>query len=125
VTIDLPDIGSNPVLFGQVHNPMVGQVLLSINGGPQLTVNPYDYGDGNCHADGWKSFQLDLDPSWLVKGSNTFTWTIGPRPNCVDDWVWNGFSIKSLEVQFDSDSSIPVPTATPQTWLPFLVAKLP
>jgi hypothetical protein len=101
VTIDLPHIGSNPVLFGQVHNPMQGQVLLSINGGPQLTVNPYDYNEGTCSSAGWKSFRLELDDNWLIEGENIFTWTIGPRPNCAETWQWNGFSIKNLQVQFD------------------------
>lgn len=101
VTVDLPHIGPNPVLFGQVHSPKHGQVLLSINGGPQITVDPYDYNPGTCSSTGWKSFQLNLDEAWLVEGSNTFTWTIGPRPSCAEDWLWDGFSIKSLEVNFD------------------------
>jgi hypothetical protein len=61
VTIDLPHIGAEPVLFGQVHSPKQGQVLLSINGGPQIVVNPYDYNPGTCSSTGWKSFQLPLD----------------------------------------------------------------
>ncbi len=99
VTIDLPHVGSNPVLFGQVHNPQAGQVLLSINGRPNVAVHPYDY-TFNCSSSGWKSFQLKVDPSWLHEGENTFKWTIGPRPNCTEDWLWNGFSIKDLEIQF-------------------------
>lgn len=100
VSIDLPKIGPNPILFGQVHHPMQGQVLLSINGRPNIIVNPYDYDPGSCASSGWKSFQLELAPEWLVEGSNTFTWTIGPRPSCAD-YLWDGFSIKGLEVQFD------------------------
>ncbi|MCP4424509.1 MAG: hypothetical protein GY803_08465 [Chloroflexi bacterium] len=99
--IDLPHIGPNPVIFGQVHNPMEGQVLLSINGRPDIIVSPYDYNPGLCSSTGWKSFQLPIDPAWLVEGTNAFTWTIGPRPGCADPFQWNGFSIKSLEVQFD------------------------
>lgn len=102
VTIDLPHIGANPVLFGQVHNPMKGQVLLSINGRSNITVNPYDYSPGTCSSTGWKSFQFPVDPSWLNEGSNTFTWTIGPRPSCAINSSWNGFSIKDLEIQFDT-----------------------
>ena len=104
VTIDLPHIGSNPVLFGQVHNPMFGQVLLSINGRSNIVVHPYDYNPGTCYSTGWKSFQLKIDPSWLKKGENTFKWTIGPRPTgCgVEGWMWDGFSIKDLEIQFDT-----------------------
>ena len=101
MAIDLPYVGANPILFGQVHNPMQGQVLLSVNSRPDIIVNPYDYNPGVCSSTGWKSFQLPLDPSWLVEGSNTFTWTIGPRPDCADEWQWNGFSIMGLEVQFD------------------------
>jgi hypothetical protein len=101
VTIDLPHIGPNPILFGQVHNPKSGQVLLSINGRSDIVVHPYDYNPGTCSSAGWKSFQFPLDPDWLVQGTNTFTWTIGPRPNCAEDFLWNGFSIKDLEVQFD------------------------
>lgn len=103
VTVDLPHLGPNPVLFGQVHSPKRGQVLLSINGGPQISVEPYDYVPGTCSATGWKSFQLDLNEGWLVQGRNTFTWTIGPRPGCAEDWLWDGFSIKNLEVNFDLD----------------------
>lgn len=101
VTIDLPHIGPNPIIFGQVHNPMQGQVLLSINGRPNIVINPYDYTPGSCASAGWKSFQTPIDPSWLKEGSNTFTWTIGPRPGCADRSLWNGFSIMGLEVQFD------------------------
>ncbi len=101
VTIDLPHVGPNPVLFGQVHTPMSGQVLLSINGRSNIPVHPYDYNPGTCSSTGWKSFQVQVDPSWLKTGSNTFKWTIGPKPNCAEDWLWNGFSIKDLEIQFD------------------------
>jgi hypothetical protein len=100
VTIDLPKLGLNPILFGQVHNPMEGQVLLSINDHPDVIINPYDYNPGTCSSGGWKSFQMELVSDWLVEGTNAFTWTIGPRPNCAED-LWNGFSIKNLEVQFD------------------------
>ncbi len=101
VEIDLPYVGSNPVLFGQVHSSMEGQVLLSINGGPQLTIRPPEYTEGTCWSSGWRSFHLKLEESWLVEGINTFTWTIGPRPGCIEEWVWDGFSIKDLEVQYD------------------------
>ncbi len=101
ITINLPHVGKDPVLFGQVHNPMIGQVLLSINGRPNITVHPYDYTFDGCFSSGWKSFQLEVDPSWLEAGDNTFKWTIGPRANCVESWVWDGFSIKELEMQFD------------------------
>ncbi|MBK8904156.1 MAG: hypothetical protein IPM53_23455 [Anaerolineaceae bacterium] len=101
VSIDLPYVGPNPTLFGQVHKPLQGQVLLSINGNPNIVVNPYDYVSGTCSAGGWKSFQIPIDPDLLVAGNNTFKWTIGPRPNCAESWLWDGFSIMGLEVQFD------------------------
>lgn len=101
LTIELPEIESTPILFGQVHNAMNGQVLLSINGGPQMVVHPFDYGGSDCHASGWESFRLPLDPAWVHEGENSFTWEIGPRPSCVVDWIWDGFSVKNLEVQLD------------------------
>ena len=101
VTIDLPEIDSTPVLFGQVNNAMRGQVLLSINGRPSITVNPQSYVDDDCYASGWESFRLPLNADWVHEGLNTFTWEIGPRASCVADWVWDGFSIKNLEVQMD------------------------
>jgi hypothetical protein len=100
ITINLPHIGNNPVLFGQVHSPKEGQVLLSVNGRPDIVVSPYNY-YFSCSSSGWNSFQLPIDPDWLVVGANTFTWTIGPRPNCAEDWLWDGFSVMGLEVQFD------------------------
>lgn len=106
VTIDLPHIGPNPLLFGQVHNPLAGQVLLSVNGRSNIVVHPYDYNPGTCYSTGWKSFQLQFDPSWLKVGENTFKWTVGPRPSgCgIEEWRWDGFSIKDLEIQFDLDN---------------------
>ncbi len=106
VIIDLPHIGSKPVLFGQVSNAMEGQVLLSVNGRPNIAINPYDYNPPDydpqrCSVLHWKTFQMNLDPDWLVEGENSFTWTIGPRPDCAEETLWNGFSIKGLEVQFD------------------------
>lgn len=101
VTIDLPKLESNPVLFGQVHNAMRGQVLLRINNGDPLVVHPSEYTTNNCSSSGWKSFYLPLDPTWLQIGENVLTWEIGPRPACADDWLWDGFSIKNLEIQLD------------------------
>ena len=101
VNMDLPHIGSNPILHGQVHSPMKGQVLLNINGSEQMTIEPFEYSDADCFVPDWKSFMVPLEPSFLQEGANFFTWTIGPRPDCTKDWVWNGFSIKSLEIQFD------------------------
>ncbi|MEM9891856.1 MAG: hypothetical protein AAF962_13405 [Actinomycetota bacterium] len=111
VTIELPadlaalgDDGSGTelVLFGQLHQPKTGQVLLSINGGPAQAVDPYQYDHNNCHSVNWKSFRLPLDPTQLQPGENTLTWTIGPRPDCLaGDYLWDGFSVKFLQIQAD------------------------
>ncbi len=106
VTIDLPSsaLDTDPVLFGQIHQPKRGQVLLSINGGPNIAVEPYEYDRDDCASDHWKSFHLDLDPAWLRAGENTLTWTIGPKPDCADGPIdWNGFSAKFLQIQTAAD----------------------
>lgn len=103
-TIDLPRVGANPVLFGQTHGGMVGQVLLSVNGGPNLAVQPHSHkgNDAECWLGGWRSFRVPLNPAQLKVGVNTFRWTVGPRPACGNgQWFWDGFSIKGLEVQLD------------------------
>ena len=103
VTVNLPvlETMANPVLFGQVHHPMRGQVLLSINGEPNIEVSPYAYENDGCWSVDWQSFRLPLDPNVLVAGENTLTWTVGPRPpsSCVPDEEWDGFSVKFLHVQ--------------------------
>lgn len=100
VTVDLPSIGDDPVLFGQLHNPKRGQVLLSINGGPNIEVHPYEYDRDDCYSGDWKSFRLPLNGADLLPGQNTLTWTIGPRPNCNFGAIdWDGFSVKFLNVQ--------------------------
>jgi hypothetical protein len=100
--IVLDEVGRNPVLFGQVHSPQSGQVLLSVNGRSNITIHPYDYNPGTCSSSGWKSFQLPINPAWLKEGSNTFTWTVGPSPNCAESYLWDGFSIKAMQLQFDT-----------------------
>lgn len=104
VTIDLDDIGPEPVLFGQIHQPKRGQVLLSINGGPEVEVAPYEYDLEDCLSTDWKSFRHELDPAQLRTGPNTFTWTVGPRPDCtyLRDLHWDGFSVKFLQIQTDA-----------------------
>ena len=100
-TIDLPHVGVSPILFGQIHGANIGQVELSINGGPFEVVHPLDYGSvPGCSAGGWSSFRLPLTGVQLQTGANTFLWRVGPRPNCLT-WQWDGFSVKGLEVQFD------------------------
>ncbi|MEM7049086.1 MAG: hypothetical protein AAF604_05480 [Acidobacteriota bacterium] len=108
VQIDLPRVGPNPVLYGQLHQPLTGQVLLSINDGPNLVVDPYEYDrDNGCWSRDWKSFRLELDPDWLRAGSNDLRWTIGPRPACATTyWAWDGFSVKFLQVQLDAAGGV-------------------
>jgi hypothetical protein len=65
VTVMLPEVGLNPVLFGQLNQPLRARCLLSINGGPDIEVAPYEYDRGGCSSRDWKSFRLPLDPDWL------------------------------------------------------------
>jgi hypothetical protein len=107
VTFELPAgtrlLLDNPVLFGQVHHPMRGQVLLSINGGPDQAVHPYAYEFDDCSSTDWQSFRLPLDRELLTTGTNSFQWTVGPRPACADDSSgWDGFSVKFLQLQVDN-----------------------
>ena len=104
VTIDLPSIDGNPVLAGQLHQPIRGQVLLSINGGAPRSVELDRYDIDDCHSENWKSFRMELDPTDLVPGENTFTWIVGERPACTGPrpqhgFPWDGFSVKALHVQ--------------------------
>ncbi|MEM9057987.1 MAG: hypothetical protein AAGD86_10945 [Pseudomonadota bacterium] len=105
VTIDLPRTGRTPVLFGQVNAMLPGQALVSINGGPELAIEPYQFADGQCASGEWRdwtSFRMELDPAWLRPGVNTLRWRVGPRPACAEGtgW-WNGYSVKFLQVQLD------------------------
>jgi|GEM_PF-6372569 len=104
LTINLNSVGSNPKLFGQLHSPLRGQVLLSINGNPNFTVHPHHYDTDNCSSDGWASFLINVPAGQLRSGNNTFRWTVGPRPDC-DVYNWDGFSVKDMELQFDSGDS--------------------
>jgi len=100
-TINLPHIGANPILFGQVNSASRGEVALSINGGPEMIINPSVYSQNDCSTAGWESFRQAIDPSQLQVGDNTFKWTVR-YPTCVTGgYPWLGFSIKSLEVQFN------------------------
>lgn len=105
--IEIPStdvLENNPILFGQVHNPVVGQVLVSINGAPNMVVHPYEYEDG-CNSSGWKSFRQALTTDMLRVGSNTLLWSVGPRPACLESWEWDGFSIKGLEIQYETSAN--------------------
>ncbi len=105
VNINLPRVGANPVLVGQVHQPMKGQVLLSINGQPNIEIEPHEYAEPNCVSENWQTFYVELDPALLQAGDNTLQWTIGPRHPCATDGAWDGFSIKSLHIQMDSSGA--------------------
>ncbi len=99
--IDLDSVGTNPRLFGQIHSPLRGQVRLQINGNPTFTVHPLHYLDEDCRSSGWSSFLIDVPAEQLRAGANTFTWSIGPRPDCAG-YNWDGFTVKDMELQFDS-----------------------
>lgn len=103
VNVQLDEVGANPVLFGQINSPIKGQVLLSINGGPDISVEPYEYAYPDCTSDFWATFRLPLDPAWLQPGNNTLEWTVGPSNSCVTGpYQWDGFSVKQLQIQMDS-----------------------
>ncbi len=119
VSINLPYIGSNPILMGQTHQGMSGQVQLSINGGTNIAISPISANPGSdsCYFGGdWATFHMPINPSQLKVGANTFKWTVGPRPACAQgQWYWDGFAIKGLEVQFDTAaiaSTHPTPTTS-------------
>ena len=96
--IDLPYLGDDLYLFGQVHDGLQGQTLLSINGAADIAVEPHTGAD--CRNGGWRSFMIPLDASDLQIGANTFEWTVGPRPACGEgEWYGDGLSVKALEVQ--------------------------
>lgn len=95
VSINVDKTCPRAVLFGQVHQPVKGEVLLSVNGASDVEVKPYAY-TNSCAAYGWMSFQMSL--SNVKRGKNTFRWTIGKRV-CNKGNHWIGFSIKSLEIQ--------------------------
>lgn len=98
-SISLAAIPDHAKLFGQVHGALRGQVLLSINGGDYQSVDPIEYAETGCNTSGWSSFVVPLRQSQLATGTNEFRWKVGPRPDCVAEWEWDGFSIKGLEIQ--------------------------
>ena len=99
VTIDIPTVPADPKMFGQIHAPSKGQVLLSVNGSEPFEVHADEYPRDECSSEGWASFAADIDPMLLRAGSNDFEWIVGPRPGCSDGYPWDGFSVKSLEIQ--------------------------
>jgi hypothetical protein len=102
--LTLPRVERNPVLFGQVHSGMQGQVLVRINDGPQMEITPNSQSAKNssCHFGAWRSFRVQLDAHQLRVGDNVVQWTVGPRPACASgQWWWDGFNVKGLEIQLD------------------------
>ncbi|MEZ5289604.1 MAG: hypothetical protein R2745_00835 [Vicinamibacterales bacterium] len=97
-------VDPNPVLVGQTHGGLAGQILLSVNSGPAIAVNPLSAAGGQdpCWHGGWRTFRVPLDPHALHVGQNTLRWTVGPRPACAaGQWYWDGFSVKAVELQMD------------------------
>lgn len=121
VTLSIPEVGPEPILLGQLNGALKDQATLRINGGPDLVVNLDAYPIADCVSGQWQdwgSFRLPLDPAWLEPGDNTFTWTVGPRPACAvphPEW-WDGYSVKSLQVQ------LPTPLPEPQGAPPLVAA---
>lgn len=118
VTLDLPKVGLSPVLLGQTQMGQPGQVLLSINGNPNIEVAPHSTSskDNPCYYDGWRTFRVAINPNHLKVGQNTFKWTVGPRPSCASgQWWWDGFAVKAAEIQFDGSlgEGGTTPTAIP------------
>jgi hypothetical protein len=102
--LTLPRVERNPVLFGQVHSGMQGQVLVRINDGPQLEITPHSQSAKNssCYFGTWRSFRVPLDARQLRVGDNVVQWTVGPRPACASgQWWWDGFNVKGLQIQLD------------------------
>lgn len=111
--VTLPAVGANPVLVGQTHGGLAGQILLSVNGGTAMPVNPLSAaGDQDpCWHGGWRTFRVPLDPRTLRADENTLRWTVGPRPACATgQWYWDGFSVKAVEVQMDGSAAPSAPT---------------
>lgn len=102
--VTLSELGASPVIVGQTHGGLAGQVLLSVNGAPAIVVNPSSAAADQdpCWHGGWRTFRVPLDPRSLRVGENTLRWTVGPRPTCATgQWYWDGFSVKAVEVQVE------------------------
>lgn len=100
VNVNLSATGPNAQLFGQIHAPKVGGVLVRVNGGPVREVTDWTAMGGECASEHWTTFHLPLSPGELRVGNNTFEFIVGENDPCVASWMWTGFSAKTLEVQF-------------------------
>ncbi len=68
-----------------------------------MLIAPYECHEGGCFSTDWKSFRYELDPAQLHSGENTFTWSVGPRPDCeYPANRWDGFSVNFLQIQTDA-----------------------
>jgi hypothetical protein len=102
--VTLPRVERNPVLFGQVHSGLQGQVLLRVNDGPEIAVQPHSQAAKNdpCWFGTWRSFRVEVPSAALRVGDNVLRWTVGPRPACAaGQWWWDGFNLKGVEIQMD------------------------
>jgi hypothetical protein len=105
INLDIPEVGMNPVLVGQVHNGKFGQVLLTVNNNEPIVVAPHTESseDDACAFPGWRTFFVPIDASYLREGTNTLKWQVS-EPDCNNTYVWDGFSIKQMEIQFSPES---------------------
>lgn len=105
VTINVPDVGERPVIQGQTRAGQAGQILLSVNGGPNISVKPHAMPDEkDCYFEHWRTFRVPIEPAQLRAGANELTWKVGPIPACArGTWFegFSGYSVKGLEIQFD------------------------
>ncbi len=105
VTMQIDKVGSHPALVGQVHNGKFGQVVVKVNGSDPIEVTPHGPypPDDDCAFKGWRTFFVPIDQSLLSEGENTLEWIIG-EPECEESSVWDGYSIKSLQIQFSESA---------------------
>ncbi|NJN64814.1 MAG: hypothetical protein HC882_07985 [Acidobacteria bacterium] len=105
--VELAHVGASPVLAGQTHSGLEGQILVSINGNGPLSIVP-NGAEGECYFGDWRTFHQPIDPAWLVPGVNLLEWRVGERPACArGQWYWDGFAVKGVEIQFEGLAGAP------------------